>query len=148
MLPDRAWIAAHIPHAGSMCLLERVESWNGEQILCIATSHRSADNPLRAHGRLGAACALEYAAQAVAVHAALLRTTHSKGPGADFGLLTSARAVELAVGRLDQISGPLRITARRLHAEERSALYDFELEAGARLASGRLSLLLAGGAAR
>ena len=69
---DRAWIASHIPHQGSMCLLDYVEAWDRERIRCRASSHRAADNPLRAYGRLGAACGIEYAAQAMAVHGALL----------------------------------------------------------------------------
>ena len=70
---DHAWIEQHIPHKGRMCLLDEVLSWD-------ATPHplpqrqRTArrDNPLRAHGRLGAACGIEYAAQAMAVHGALV----------------------------------------------------------------------------
>ena len=32
---DRAWIAARIPHQGSMCLLDAVESWDEQQRLKI-----------------------------------------------------------------------------------------------------------------
>ena len=46
-----------------------------------ASSHRAADNPLRAHGRLGAACGIEYAAQAMAVHGALLAPPDSAAAG-------------------------------------------------------------------
>ena len=42
----RAWIAAHIPHAGSMCLLDEVVAWDDERICCTATSHRDPGNPL------------------------------------------------------------------------------------------------------
>ncbi|MEO6352077.1 MAG: 3-hydroxylacyl-ACP dehydratase, partial [Burkholderiaceae bacterium] len=52
VLLDHAWIAAHIPHHGNMCLLNRVEEWNAERVICSAISHRDPDNPLRAHGRL------------------------------------------------------------------------------------------------
>lgn len=69
---DRAWIAAHIPHQGSMCLLDAVREWSGEAITCTASSHTDPANPLRADGRLGAANGIEYAAQAMAIHGALL----------------------------------------------------------------------------
>ena len=46
--------------------------WNAERISCVSRSHRAADNPLRAGGRLGIACGIEYAAQAMAVHGALI----------------------------------------------------------------------------
>lgn len=138
---DRSWIAAHIPHHGNMCLLERVLSWDHHSILCLSISHRLADNPLRAHGRLGSACAVEYAAQAIAVHGALLRP-HDVAQ-ARIGLLTAARQVELLVGRLDDLAHDLLVSAQRLHSDERGALYTFALHADSvLLARGRASLLL------
>jgi predicted hotdog family 3-hydroxylacyl-ACP dehydratase len=137
---DHAWIAAHIPHQGSMCLLEEVLSWDLQRISCRSTSHRAIDNPLRAHGKLGAACAIEYAAQSVAVHGALLQCPPATGSG--FGMLTSARRVELAVARLDDLAHDLVVSALRLHSDAVSALYSFALHDRERLlAQGRLSLL-------
>ena len=69
-LIDRAWIAAHIPHQGGMCLLDRVESWTGTEIVCRTRSHLAADNPLRYQCSLGIANGIEYAAQAMAVRGA------------------------------------------------------------------------------
>ena len=69
---DRQWIEQHIAHKGRMCLLDEVLSWDAARIRCRSATHRSADNPLRLHGRLGAACGIEYAAQAMAVHGALI----------------------------------------------------------------------------
>ena len=137
---DHAWIAAHIPHQGGMCLLEEVLSWDLQRITCRSTSHRAIDNPLRAHGKLGAACAIEYAAQSVAVHGALLQCPPASGSG--FGMLTSARRVELAVARLDDLAHDLVVSALRLHSDAVSALYSFALHDRERLlAQGRLSLL-------
>jgi predicted hotdog family 3-hydroxylacyl-ACP dehydratase len=142
---DHAWIAAHIPHQGSMCLLEEVLSWDLQRITCRSISHRAIDNPLRAHGQLGAACAIEYAAQAVAVHGALLQCAPASGSG--FGMLTSARRVELAVARLDDVADDLLVSALRLHSDAVSALYSFALNDRERLlAQGRLSLLHGAGA--
>ncbi len=123
-----------------MCLLEEVLSWDLQRISCRSTSHRAIDNPLRAHGKLGAACAIEYAAQSVAVHGALLQCPPATGSG--FGMLTSARRVELAVARLDDLAHDLVVSALRLHSDAVSALYSFALHDGDRLlAQGRLSLL-------
>jgi predicted hotdog family 3-hydroxylacyl-ACP dehydratase len=139
---NRGWIEAHIPHQGTMCLLEEVLSWDAQTIVCRSTSHRSPDNPLRAHGRLGAACAIEYAAQAIAIHGALLQPMPSADAGR-FGLLASARDVELLVARLDDIQQDLRVSAQRLHSDSRGALYAFELhEQDCLLVRGRASLLL------
>jgi predicted hotdog family 3-hydroxylacyl-ACP dehydratase len=137
---DHAWIAAHIPHQGSMCLLDEVLSWDLQRISCRSSTHRAPDNPLRAHGKLGAACAIEYAAQTVAVHGALLQCPPASGSG--FGMLTSARRVELAVARLDDLAHDLLVSALRLHSDAVSALYSFALHDRERLlAQGRLSLL-------
>lgn len=137
---DRAWIAARIPHQGGMCLLERVTSWDADRIRCTATSHRAADNPLRSGGRLGALAGIEYAAQAMAVHGALLAAADA--PPAP-GFLGSARGVDCRVSRLDDIDDDLVIEAERLSADDRTLLYAFTLSAAGRcLLSGRASVVL------
>ena len=120
---DRAWIAARIPHQGDMCLLESVREWSAAHARCSANSHRAAGNPLRHRDRLGAACAIEYAAQAMAVHAALLADAvgeNAQRPKA--GFLTSARAVQLAVARLDDIADDLDIEVERMSGTAASVL--------------------------
>jgi predicted hotdog family 3-hydroxylacyl-ACP dehydratase len=128
---DRNWIASRIPHQGSMCLLDGVESWNEENIQCRASSHRAEDNPLRAHGQLGAACGIEYAAQAMAVHGALLAPPDSAAPKA--GFLVSVRGVQLNVARLDDISEDLTVQANRIMSDENNILYQFSISAAGRL---------------
>lgn len=142
---DRDWIAGHIPHQGRMCLLDQVLFWDAGCIECTSTTHRAPDHPLRAHGRLGAVCLIEYAAQAMAVHGALLLSPPESSSA--FGMLTSARAVELFVARLDDVAGELLIRAERQHSDGRGALYGFRVTDGQRLlAQGRASLLLDGAA--
>jgi predicted hotdog family 3-hydroxylacyl-ACP dehydratase len=137
---DRAWIESHIPHQGRMCLLDEVLSWDAARISCRATSHRLADNPLRAHGRLGAACGVEYAAQAMAVHGAIM--AHTSGTGARAGLLTSVRSLVLEVIRLDDLDTDLIASAARLAGDEGSILYEFTVSGGGRhLLSGRASIV-------
>jgi len=138
--PDRAWIAAHIPHQGRMCLLDQVLSWDLHRIECASATHRAIDHPLRAYERLGAACALEYAAQAMAVHGALLQP--QMGFTGGFGMLASARALELYVTRLDDVPDDLIIRAECEHADARAALYSFTVSAAQGvLARGRASLI-------
>ncbi|MDP1923742.1 MAG: 3-hydroxylacyl-ACP dehydratase [Thiobacillus sp.] len=121
---DHAWLLAHIPHQGSMCLLDHVDSWDAQHIHCSASSHRAPDNPLRAHGRLGAACGIEYAAQAMAAHGALLVAADS-APRA--GYLASVRGVELRVARLDDIAADLRVEAERMSGDDNTILYGFSV---------------------
>lgn len=137
---DRTWIESRIPHRYKMCLLDSVETWDEERIVCRATSHRNADNPLRAHGRLGISCGIEYAAQAMAVHGALA-INGSEQP--QTGYLTSVRSVSLHATRLDDIATDLAIEAIRRSGNEQSILYDFSVRSEQiELLSGRAAILL------
>jgi predicted hotdog family 3-hydroxylacyl-ACP dehydratase len=137
---DHAWIAGHIPHQGEMCLLDQVETWDQQHIQCRAVSHRSATHPLRAYGRLGSACGIEYAAQAMAVHGALLAPPDSARARA--GFLVSARGTQLYVARLDDISADLQIVATCITRSGDNILYEFTVSAAnQRLLSGRAAII-------
>jgi len=136
---DHAWIAAHIPHQGDMCLLDSVAEWSPARIRCRATSHRRADHPLRADGRLSAVCGIEYAAQAMAVHGALLAPAH-RPPRP--GYLASVRGVDLHAGRLDDLDDDLDIEAERLSGDDDTILYRFELRSGGRLLLGGRAVVI------
>ena len=128
---DKAWIADHIPHQGTMCLLDSVVHWDSQRIQCRASSHRSADNPLRSRDQLSAACGIEYAAQAMAVHGALQAPADSQCPGA--GFLVSVRGTTLHVPRLDDMDADLDIEAVCISSSGDHILYQFSLHAAGRL---------------
>ena len=138
---DRAGIAARIPHSGSMCLLDRLESWTADAIHCTATSHVDPHNPLRTAGGLMAPNAIEYAAQAMALHGGLLAT---EGDPPSAGFLASARNVRLTVAQLDGIAGALQVRAQRLSGDARQVLYEFSVTDanGTLLAEGRAVVVL------
>ena len=137
---DRNWIESRIPHRHRMCLLDAVVSWDAARVLCRATSHRDAENPLRSHGRLGAACGVEYAAQAMAVHGALLAPEGAR-PG--LGYLASVRDVALHASRLDDVDADLDVEALRLAGDDNNILYQFSVRAGVRdLLGGRALVVL------
>ena len=138
---DRAWIERHIPHQGRMCLLDRVLEWSAERILCSSAGHRAPDHPLRSHGRLGIACGIELAAQAMAVHGAILAQGSGDRPRA--GLLASVRGVRLWARRLDDVESDLFCEAVNVMGNPGTALYEFELRsASSRLISGRAAVVL------
>ena len=141
---NHAAICARLPHAGRMCLLERLDAWDRDSINCIATSHRDADNPLRRQGRLHAVAGVEYAAQAMALHASLLTETDTPPT---IGYLASVRDLKFNLDDLATVAEDLRVTARRLSGDAGGFIYEFEVLAGARaLLSGRLAArLLAAG---
>jgi len=122
-----------------MCLLDEVLVWDTTLIRCRSATHRASGNPLRAHGRLGAACGIEYAAQAMAVHGALIAS--AVGTRAPEGFLASVRNVQLCIERLDELRDDLIASATRVHGDEATALYDFSLcEADRLLLCGRAAI--------
>jgi predicted hotdog family 3-hydroxylacyl-ACP dehydratase len=136
----RSEIAGLIPHAGAMCLLETVQFWDDTTIVCIASSHRDADNPLASDGRLDGLCGIEYAAQAMAVHGTLVATPGNR-PTA--GYLASVREVICHTHRLDLLPDILEVTATRLAGDRATALYSFNLRCGsATILTGRAAVVL------
>ena len=134
-------IAALIPHAGAMVLLDRVEAWDADGILCRARSHLHAANPLRRDGRLSACCGLEYALQAAALHGALT----AGGAAQRAGYVAALRGVVLRAERLDVAAfGELRVAAQLERQEAAGIIYAFAVEAadGAPLLSGRATVAL------
>ena len=142
-------IARLIPHQGSMCLLEQVVAWDARTIHCEATSHRDAGNPLRAHGRLGIACGIEYAAQAMAVHGMLLAQADDRAAAAPrVGYLAGVRSVTLHASRLDDVQDRLTVKAERVMGDAGGVVYTFEILAGPRLLlDGRATVILDAAAA-
>jgi predicted hotdog family 3-hydroxylacyl-ACP dehydratase len=138
---DHAGIAKRVPHQGAMCLLDALLGWDAGEIRCRIAGHADTAHPLRSADGLPACTAIEYAAQAMALHAAL-----SGGDGAapTPGFLASARDVHLLVPRLDDAPGPLEVRAKRQAGDARQALYRFELAdaAGRLLVSGRAAVVL------
>ena len=148
MILNREAIAALIPHQGAMCLLDAVISADDDGIVCRAVGHRDAGHPLRDGDILPAVCGIEYAAQAMAVHGALMNKAVDKTGNASGrrGMLAAARDVVLSVERLDDIADDLIVSARKLIAENGALLYEFALHAGGReLARGRAAVVLSAG---
>jgi predicted hotdog family 3-hydroxylacyl-ACP dehydratase len=144
MALDRHWIQSHIPHQGGMCLLDGVVSWNSTRVQCRSSTHRDPNNPLRAYGRLSAVCGIEYAAQAMAVHGALIasRITASPKAAAVSGYLASVRNVSLYTTRLDDIEGDLIASAELVTGDDHTVLYDFSVSVDDRvLLAGRATIV-------
>jgi predicted hotdog family 3-hydroxylacyl-ACP dehydratase len=133
-------IAERIPHSGRMCLLDRVLDWDARHIRCVAGSHRDADHPLRERGGLPVWAGIEYAAQAAAVHGALLLATAQ--PRA--GLLGKLSHVRPGCEWLDRIASPLTLDATLLHRDPSGGVYAFEARGdGALLLQGQFTLMFA-----
>ena len=143
---NRAWIEQHIPHQGHMCLLDEVLEWDARHVVCRTATHRDGAHPLRSKDRagrevLGAACGIEYASQAMALHGAL--AGGSLTSRAEVGFLASVRGVRLHVARLDDIDGDLICEAAQVAGDGLTALYEFALRSSStNLLSGRATVVL------
>jgi predicted hotdog family 3-hydroxylacyl-ACP dehydratase len=134
-------IRALIPHAGAMCLLERIVSAGDSEIVCATFSHRSPANPLRHDGKLAALHLAEYGAQTMAIHGGL----QSAGEAARGGMLVAIRDLRLQVERIDDIEGELAVRAVRMVAHSGGRIYSFAAHSdGRELATGRVSVMFAG----
>ena len=160
---NRAWIESRIPHHGRMCLLDEVIAWSDVRVSCRSSTHRETDNPLRAYGKLGIACGIEYAAQAMAVHGALIAASSPADRGAPLaappvaapaaagtpaagspaaGFLAAVRDVRFHSLRLDDVQGDLICDAVRMAGDTTTALYEFELRSEeTRLLTGRATVV-------
>lgn len=135
-------VAELVPHAGRMCLLERVLEWDDAAVTLATSTHRDPANPLRSDGRLRAIHLCEYGAQAMAVHGGL--RARARGERAQPGLLVSLRDVVLECDDVHDLAGELVVSARCVHESASAWQYDFCVTHGQRrLAQGRATVSLA-----
>ena len=133
-----------LPHAGRMRLIDRIVSYDEQQIVCESDSHRAAEHPLAENGVLSIICGLEYGAQAMAIHGALLATDAAlPRDRARHGYLVAASDLRWSAERLDQCGAPLTIEAVSEFRSDNQVAYRFEIRASdTTLLSGRASVLL------
>ena len=124
---NHAGIAARLPHAGRMCLLDRLQYWDARSIRCIAISHRDADNPLRETGGLATLAGIEYAAQAAALHGALIRDDLRPRNG----VLAALKNVSATRPWLHELTDEIIVEATLLHCDPAGGIFDFAVLAGA-----------------
>lgn len=137
---DQAGIAALIPHAGAMCLLDEVTRWDAECLTALSRTHRNTEHPLRVNGRIPTLSAIEYAAQAMAVHGGLSGAIAGR-PRA--GYLVSLRNVVCATPYLEDTEGDLMIEVRRIMGDAALVRYGFSLVLAAReIVSGQATVVL------
>ena len=134
-----------LPHQGTMCLLERVLECNESSIVCTTRTHLDPNNPLRSASGLGSANAIEYAAQAMALHARLQARTDNELPEkqSGHGVLGSVRGCRLFSPNLDTYNEPLIVQASLVSGDETMALYSFEVGGKTEaIVTGRATVLL------
>lgn len=123
---DHAGIAARLPHAGRMCLLDRLLHWDSRSVRCSAVSHRDADNPLRETGGLATLAAIEYAAQAAALHGSLVRDDLRPRNG----VLAALKNVNATRKWLHELTDEIIVEATLLHSDPAGGIFEFAVFAG------------------
>jgi predicted hotdog family 3-hydroxylacyl-ACP dehydratase len=139
VIVGRERIAELLPHGSGMVLLDRILECGKQTIHCETDSHQAPDNPLRRRGRLPAMAAIEYAAQASALHAAL---SDARPPGGG-AVLGGAKDVVLSVSDLSSLQGALSVKATLLLAQDNGAVYSFAIasQSGGAVAEGRFTVM-------
>ena len=124
-MSDGTWppIAELIPHAGSMCLLDRVVEHSPAETTC-AVDPAASDLLARADGSVPAWIGVEYMAQCVAVHGGL--AARSRGESPKPGILLGSR--RLRFDARDFVPGDeLLVRARHEAGETGLVVFDCSL---------------------
>ena len=140
MILNQQQICKLIPHSGNMCLLEAVKFFDEEKIICSSRTHLLMDNPLRNSVELPMVSLIEYGAQAMAVHAALL--AQKEGGEIKEGYLAALRDIKLAEDSLFNIKDELEIQAERIYSNAGNLIYLMQIKTKNKvLASGRATVM-------
>lgn len=140
----RADIAARIPHGAPLCMLDGVERCTEDAIVCISRQLPHAEHPLDATSELTGLILIEYAAQAAALHAALVANSEglsaSGAAAARPAYIGAVKDVELHAAISDN-QAPLQIHANCELASAAGAIYAVKIICRAvPIMSGRLIL--------
>ncbi len=150
---DNLCLSDWIPHQGKMVLLDKVSVCDEVLLVAQTSSHLRVDNPLSYQGNLPAYCIVEYAAQAMALHASLSRQLSSQTLSAvpalvQQGYLVSVRKVLLNVAVLHTLEQALNIQVEKIVADDTLLRYQFtattssENRSKSIIATGQLAVFL------
>lgn len=122
-------IAPLLPHAAPMILIESPIESAENYLMCRTDSHLLANHPLRIEGILNIFSGIEYAAQAMALHARLSGAPGQEGEQPPRGFVATASKVKAFAARLDQYPHPLLVRVDRIASSRDSSLYSFIIKA-------------------
>ena len=126
----KAQIVTLVPHAGNMCLIDEVITWNDTHIECMACLSAQSYHPLCLDGELSVIHLLEYGAQAMAVHAGLLRhnTPHNDRHSTPVpGFLAAIRDARFFIESLHGCDHELHIQAYALIHSANGVVYELTI---------------------
>ena len=134
----------YLPHSGSMCLIDEVVSIDELNINARTRSHQDKHNPLKFGDNLPAVSGIEYAAQTVALHLALIKNDNNTNDNNQaLGFLAAVQNCVMHSCDLDKMTCPLDINCTQVYLDSQGgALYEFNLSAELNdILSGRLLIM-------
>ena len=138
---DQQAIGKILPHAGSMILLEQITSASADTLYASTQSHLDKSNPLLLNKQLNSINGIEYAAQAMAIHAHLIADTTQKQPQS--GYLATVRNTTIDHPYLSQSKSELIIKVIRIMADQKGFSYNFQIYDNEQsYISGRITIIL------
>lgn len=114
-------IKSLLPHTGAMMLIDEVVEHDRHKAHCRARIDGLQDHPLACRGSLPAAALIEYAAQTMAAHGALLS---APGSPPQAGRLAALAALDLAGDRVE-IPALIDVHVTRVGGDDSGAVYEF-----------------------
>ncbi|MCK5696772.1 MAG: hypothetical protein KAI02_01330 [Gammaproteobacteria bacterium] len=141
-----------LPHTGKMCLIDQLLSWDSTTLIAQTTSHLKQDNPLQQQdGMINSIMGIEYAAQTMALHSALLYQENYRQEQSlqkkDSGYLATIRNIQMNAEHLNPSlsdnTHPLIISVSLLMSDTQGYCYKFNITRhNMTLISGQLTLFL------
>jgi len=126
-------LADLLPHKPPMILLDGIHLCDAERIQCGSRSHLDPFNPMRHDNRLSVFAGVEYAAQAMALHARLTATGEKDFAQPRKGFLAVANKLRAHAFDLDEYKTPLLIEVIKLHGDFNSSQYRFAITVESRV---------------
>ncbi len=120
---NKKFIEKILPHGPSMCLLDEIVDWDQHSIHAQTLSHQDEGNPMLDNGKLHSINAIEYAAQAMAVHSVLSSDQDNKLEG----FLASVHDVKINCEYMEACAGPISITCKSLMQDAQGLMYLFNV---------------------
>ena len=129
-------IAALIPHGKGMSMISEIVSWDANTIHCRSNRLAEASNPLCENGELSSIVLVEYAAQAAAIHGALLNSALGEQRPAYIG---AVKNIELFMQQANNRES-IDIHADCLMNNGAGAIYEVAIQQQTMLLRGKLIL--------
>ncbi|RLA08002.1 MAG: hypothetical protein DRQ51_04035 [Gammaproteobacteria bacterium] len=115
-----------IPHSGTAIMIDKIISFDKNNIICETTKHLDQQNPLRFNNKLSTIHIIEFAAQTMAAHQFLSTPTENNNHDkTQDGFLIKASNIILKIDFLDDVPPKIIIKSKLTNQNNTINCYDF-----------------------